>query len=303
MALVFFGRMQSFSDNVRRYSTLHPQLARRAVQQRLNRPLHSDFRQCHRVKLSIPQQRASVIYGKRRGHQQSPASIADFATEISKPDDEIDLPKAAALLALHAYAKSDTVHLVMKEVSRLKTGFQAHAAVNVPVAAPLPKSCRELALAGALCDFLKAEGLKGCSLANYYRAENSLLHSVLTTKRGNPISLGLLFCEVGHAGGLCLKGVNFPRHQLLQFGTANSTGLVDPFSNSVLSSSEVGKLNGVRSVEKAPLPKAMFLKRLALNLQTVYQRDENTGLAARLAPYMDLLGELQDLACVQKFDF
>jgi len=318
MALMLSGRMHRFWESVRRYSTLHtpalvsaqsltsPLPSHRPVQQRLNRPLHAAFKQRHGVKLPIQQQRISVIYScKRRGHKQFSGPITDFEMEISKPDDDIDLPKAAALLALHAGAKTDTVDRVMKEMSRLKTGFQAHATANVPLAAPLPKSVRQPALAGALRDYLKAEGFEGCSLANYYQAENSMLHSVLAHKRGNAISLGLLYCEVGLAGGLCLKGVNFPRHHLLQFGTARSTGLLDPFSNRVLRQKEVDKLIGMRvdPVVKAPLAKAVFLKHMALNLQNVYQRDENTELAARLAPYVDVLGEKHNLACVQKFNF
>jgi len=129
-----------------------------------------------------------------------------------------------------------------------------------------------------------------------------LLHRVLASKRGIPISLSLLYHEVGLAGGLCLNNVNLPRHSLLRFGSRENTGLLEPFSNRVLSRSEVQKFIGhphaynKASLEpnwgwKAPLPKVVFLRRMGLNLQNVYQRDDNIELAACLAPYMSLLEE------------
>lgn len=297
--------MQGFCESVRRYTTSRMHcvsgMSRRAVQKRLHRPIPSAFQQRPLGKLPIHQQRVSIVDGKGHGPQQLFPSMTHFEMEISKPDDDIDLPKAAALLALHANTKINTVRFVQKELSRLKAGFRAHAEKNVPLAAPLPESCREKALVGALCDFLKADGFEGCSPANYYRAENSLLHSVLSKKRGNPISLALLYHEVGQAGGLCLKGVKFPRHCLLRFGSGDRLGLLDPFSNCVLSRSEVYKL--IAHIDPhaanwepnwdwpAPLPKKVFLKHMASNLQNVYQRDDNTELATRLARYMDLLDE------------
>mmetsp|Transcript_138288 Transcript_138288/g.275653 ORF Transcript_138288/g.275653 Transcript_138288/m.275653 type:complete len:342 (+) Transcript_138288:48-1073(+) len=300
MTFALPGRMQRCCESVRRSNTSYawvryasgshasPLQLPRATQQRLNRPCLKAFQQRHSVKLHIQRQRVSNVDGKGHGLQQLLFAIADFELEISKPDDDIDLPKAAALLALHSDAKVDAVNLVTTELSRLKAGFRAHAADTVPLAAPLPPTCRQHALAGALCDFLQAEGFQGCSLANYFQAENSMLPSVLENKCGNPNSLALLYREVGHAGGLHLKGVHFPRHTLLQFGGASHAGLLEPFSNRMLSRSEVE--NFLWSW-KAPLSNVVFLQRMAANLQHVYQRNDNTKLAARLAPYMDLLDE------------
>mmetsp|Transcript_23286 Transcript_23286/g.44674 ORF Transcript_23286/g.44674 Transcript_23286/m.44674 type:complete len:342 (+) Transcript_23286:51-1076(+) len=298
MTFALPGRMQRCCESVRRSNTSYawvryasgshasPLQLPRATQQRLNRPCLKAFQQRHSVKLHIQRQRVSNVGGKGHGLQRLLFAIADFELEISKPDDDVDLPKAAALLALHSDAKVDAVNLVTTELSRLKAGFRAHAADTVPLAAPLPPTCRQHALAGALCDFLQAEGFQGCSEANYYQAENSMLPSVLANKCGHANSLALLYREVGHAGGLHLKGVHFPRHTLLQFGGASHAGLLEPFSNRMLSRSEVDKFN---QSWKAPLSNVVFLRRMAANLQHVYQRNDNTKLAALLAPYMDLL--------------
>lgn len=312
MTLVYPGRMQRFCEGVRRYNPSYAWvryasgsrasfLQSHVAQQHLNKPSPTASQKCHGVKLHIQPQRVTTIDGKGHRHRQSLFPIVDFESEISKPDDHIDLSKAAALLALHADVRVDAVHFVTMELSRLKTGFYRHAVENVPLAAPLPPSCRQQALAAALCDFLKADDFEGCSPANYYRAESSMLPSVLASKRGNPISLALLYREVGHAGGLRLKSVNFPRHSLLRFGSAEHTGLLEPFSNHVLSSSEVQTFIGEKFFTKAAsckvnwgglqLSNVAFLGQMAANLQHVYQRHDNTELAARLAPYIDLLDE------------
>ena len=45
---------------------------------------------------------------------------------------------------------------------------------------------------------------------DYYRAKHSLLHKVLESKRGIPISLAVVYREVALSAGLELWGANFP---------------------------------------------------------------------------------------------
>lgn len=270
----------------------------RSIRQRSSRPYLQPPQQRLRGRLNERRQRVSVVKGSH-GDERAIAPFAAFEEEITKPDDDIDLPKAAALLALHVDDTVNTVNVVMNNLSTLKAAFRAHAAEVVPAAAPLPETARQQALAGALCDFFRAEGFEGCSQEDYYKAENSLLHLVLTSKRGIPISLALLYREVGSATGLHLKGMNFPGHFLLAFGDGNTAGLVDAFTNSLLSESQAedcfARLAG-RPVKLHPqwsstaaVPNVVFLRRMALNLQNVYQRDGDKDLALRLAPYAALL--------------
>ena len=60
---------------------------------------------------------------------------------------------------------------------------------------------------------------------HYYEIENSALDHVLQSRRGIPISLGVVHIGVAKALGLDALGVNFPRHFLVTIGDL----LVDPF--------------------------------------------------------------------------
>jgi regulator of sirC expression with transglutaminase-like and TPR domain len=65
---------------------------------------------------------------------------------------------------------------------------------------------------------------------DYYDPKNSLLCDVLDRKRGIPISLALVYCEVAKRAGVRAEGVAFPGHFLVRvFGKDGDEVLVDPF--------------------------------------------------------------------------
>ena len=52
---------------------------------------------------------------------------------------------------------------------------------------------------------------------NYYALGNNFLNTVLDNKTGIPITLGVVYIEVGRRVGLPLTGVNFPGHFLVKY--------------------------------------------------------------------------------------
>ncbi len=68
------------------------------------------------------------------------------------------------------------------------------------------------------------EGIGG-NVDDYYHPDNSFLDRVLETRRGNPITLSLLWIEVGRRAGLEMQGVGLPGH----FVVFAAGQLVDPF--------------------------------------------------------------------------
>ena len=62
--------------------------------------------------------------------------------------------------------------------------------------------------------------------ANYYALSNSLLHRVLDTRRGNPISLAIVAIEIGRRLDVELVPVGMPGHFLIGYST-DPTGLPD----------------------------------------------------------------------------
>ncbi len=65
---------------------------------------------------------------------------------------------------------------------------------------------------------------------NYYAANNSFLDRVLETRTGLPITLTLIYLEVGWRLGLPIYGIALPGHFLAAFSTRNEEIFIDPFN-------------------------------------------------------------------------
>ncbi|CAJ1444575.1 unnamed protein product, partial [Effrenium voratum] len=200
-------------------------------------------------------------------------ALANFKDEVNKPEEELDLTRAAALLALHADPTVDLEAKVFQPLKRLREGFlrRADELRSFSVGEPSPE-----ALAAALCAHLTAEGFEGCSRTpeDFYRAELSLLHHVLESRRGIPISLAVVYREV--AGDLLeLWGANFPGHFLLGFGRGDAAGLVDAFAGTCaaaprceeLLSDAFGRPSRLAPGWAHPLPSRALLRRMVRNLE------------------------------------
>jgi regulator of sirC expression with transglutaminase-like and TPR domain len=75
---------------------------------------------------------------------------------------------------------------------------------------------------------------------DYANPANSLLDEVLDRRRGIPITLSVLFIEVGRRVGVPLQGVGMPGHFLV--GTGDPDRFVDPFHQTTLDRAGCEKL-------------------------------------------------------------
>ncbi|MDE0325877.1 MAG: transglutaminase-like domain-containing protein [Candidatus Poribacteria bacterium] len=66
---------------------------------------------------------------------------------------------------------------------------------------------------------------------NYYALGNNFLNFVIDKKMGIPITLGVVYIEVGRRAGLPLVGVNFPGHFLVKYQSEHLDILLDVFEN------------------------------------------------------------------------
>lgn len=82
----------------------------------------------------------------------------------------------------------------------------------------------------ALNHFLFDElGFTG-NAANYYDPRNSFLNDVIDRKLGIPITLAVLYIEIGRRIGLHLEGVSFPAHFLVKCILRDGTVVLDPYA-------------------------------------------------------------------------
>jgi regulator of sirC expression with transglutaminase-like and TPR domain len=132
--------------------------------------------------------------------------------------------------------------------------------------------------------FFNELGFAG-NVNNYYDPCNSLLSSVLHTRRGIPLSLALLYIEMAQAVGLKAKGVSFPGHFLVKLQMPDGTVVIDPFTGRSLGREDLEeRLQPLRSqrglVEDNDAPLGLFLQaapprdvlaRLLRNLKSIHQ--------------------------------
>ncbi|MGH8984438.1 MAG: SirB1 family protein [Acidimicrobiia bacterium] len=133
---------------------------------------------------------------------------ARFDELLRRPDAEIPLDEAAALIAAHAHPALD-VRAVLGKLDELAAGTDA-------------------ADPAALAAYLFEErGFAGNSV-DYGDPRNSYLDDVLDRRLGIPISLSVVMIEVGRRLDIPLLGVGMPGHFLVRpTGTADTW--FDPF--------------------------------------------------------------------------
>ena len=146
----------------------------------------------------------------------------------------------------------------------------------------------------------------------YEDPRNSCLNQVLDRRSGIPITLSVVYMEVGRRAGLEIDGVNFPGHFLVRvpdtIGRRSRGLIVDPFHAGALLSEHhcrtllqkhVGSEVAFSRSLMAPATRTQVLARMLLNLKRIYmqmrsfpQARDVTDLLLALTP--SALGELRD---------
>jgi regulator of sirC expression with transglutaminase-like and TPR domain len=142
-----------------------------------------------------------------------------FAALAAQPTAALDLAHAALLVAAEEQPGLDVERY---RAQLLDYGMQARARVRERMDAPV----------AALNHFVFNElGFTG-NTQHYYDPRNSLLSYVLDARHGIPITLALVYIELGRRAGLHVEGVGFPGHFLVRVCAAQSEPdvLVDPFN-------------------------------------------------------------------------
>jgi regulator of sirC expression with transglutaminase-like and TPR domain len=126
-------------------------------------------------------------------------------------------------------------------------------------------------------------GLSG-NIGDYYDPRNSFLNDVLDRKLGIPITLAIVYIEVGRRLGLPLEGVSFPGHFLVKLEADQGDVVLDPFSGGICLSEEdlIARLEDMPLEEHPPVPelaraivaqptgKKQILARILRNLKQIY---------------------------------
>lgn len=132
----------------------------------------------------------------------------------------------------------------------------------------------------------------GGNSVSYYCEENSLLPSVIDTRRGIPITLTLLYMLVGARAAVKIEGINLPGHFIARLGDI----FFDPFNGGrILCKCDVEQILERQGLElkdkhlQVATPR-QFLMRMLANLLYVYDLDGDTEKHGMVKCWMDALG-------------
>lgn len=233
-----------------------------------------------------------------------------FRRAVSVPASQIDLLSASLLIAAGEYPDMDFI---------AERGRVALLAERVRERLPRRHGLYDAiyALNGVLFNDL---GIRG-DRKRYYDPRNSYIPDVLDRGLGNPITLSVLYMEIGRRAGYRFQGIGLPGHFIVRAGNGAESIYVDPFDAGGLLSrrecigiiqSAVGKPG--RNVAPMPAEEAApfmrpagnrtILRRMLSNLKKVYLDSGDHARALRVAEGIRIVEpaawlNLADLARIQ----
>lgn len=137
------------------------------------------------------------------------------------------------------------------------------------------------------------------NMDRYYNAMNGYVPAVLNTRRGLPVTLGLIYKVVGEWSGLAVKGINAPGHFLMRVRCNSKWLIVDPFfRGQVLTREEA--FRRLERVASRPLPRddeflatptnEEWLVRILGNLRQIFATEGHRDDLAAMTELSRLVG-------------
>jgi regulator of sirC expression with transglutaminase-like and TPR domain len=205
---------------------------------------------------------------------------ADFVQMVNRPDEALELARVALLVA----AESDLEVDIDGELRQLEGWADELRSRVTPDQNNLQKLAR---LRSFVFDDL---GFRG-DRRDYYSPSNSLLHQVMKRRRGIPLTLSIVFMELGWRIGIPFEGVAFPGHFLVRLPGEPRDLLLDPYKRGMMVHEEdcrqmlLESTGGRMSYDPtltASVGKRDIVARLLHNLKGAYLRagDDAQALAA-----------------------
>lgn len=196
-------------------------------------------------------------------------SPLEYFSSLVQQDDSIPLFEAALSIAQDADPALDLTALQVEMdrlAERLQRRFPADASRVQKLRLLNHFFYRELGFAGNVND--------------YYDPDNSYLHRVMSTRRGIPISLAVVYMELANQIGLNVKGIAFPGHFLMKLSVSSGEIILDPFNGLSLSREDLEeKLEPYFEQANTDVPLGLYLReaqprhilvRMLRNLKSLY---------------------------------
>jgi regulator of sirC expression with transglutaminase-like and TPR domain len=148
-----------------------------------------------------------------------PPHEARWLRLVAAPPQNASLAEGALLIAAEEYRTLD----IDEWLARLESiGATLHRRLRSDIS---PTE----ALLALNCYLFDELGFSG-NAQDYYDLRNSFLNEVIDRRLGIPITLAIVYVEVGRRIGLPLHGVSFPNHFLVKCTLRDGAVILDPFA-------------------------------------------------------------------------
>lgn len=196
-----------------------------------------------------------------------------FQHLVVEGGEDVDLVVAALVAVEFEYPNLD--------VSRYVAQVDEFAALACRLARDLDEAEQpEGAIRALDSAFFEHLGFRG-NQDDYYDPRNSFLNEVIDRRIGIPITLALLYIEIGQRMGLEMAGLSFPGHFLVRYRDGDRLVFIDPFHQGARLDAEalearlrrvVGPGAQLAAEHLTPASRRHMLLRLLTNLAAIYRR-------------------------------
>ena len=203
-----------------------------------------------------------------------------FITLITEEDTSIDLARAALLIAAEEYPALD-LDLYLARLAELAERVRGHLESQESALSETPTTMDEyLVVLHAMNTVLfEQERFRGNRI-DYYNPQNSFLNRVLERRLGIPLTLSLVYMEVGKRLGLRIEGVGMPFHFMVRCSPGGAAPLyIDPYEKGKFLNAQECRLRLAQIFKDEkdfdptwlePLSSRQFLTRMLTNLKHIY---------------------------------
>jgi len=191
-----------------------------------------------------------------------------FTETVTGPEHRLDLARAALLVASEEYPGLDSLRYIAKlEVMA--------AAVRAAVTMTDDPTLKIEYLNAYL---FEKRGFRG-NAEEYHDPRNSFLNDVVDRRLGIPITLSIIYMEVGRRVGMPLQGIGMPGHFIMKYAEPGEDLYIDPFNRGRILSRQAceeliqqlyGEPVAFQESFLASVTKKQILARVLMNLKAIY---------------------------------
>jgi regulator of sirC expression with transglutaminase-like and TPR domain len=197
------------------------------------------------------------------------AQIRQLFTEaVTGPESRFDLARAALLIACEEYPGLDSLRYIAK--------LEVMAAAVRPAVTTTDDPALKIEYLNAY--LFDERGFRG-NAEEYYDPRNSFLNDVVDRGLGIPITLSIVYMEVGRRVGMPLQGVGMPGHFIMKYAEPAEDIYIDAFNRGRMLSRQAceqlvqqlyGEAVPFQESFLAPVSKKQILARVLMNLKAIY---------------------------------